>query len=114
MRTTEGTTGQRAELVEVYQYPAPADVPQPASWSGWGGESEDGAEDEGAPAAAESSVRAEYEHRLAEETRRSYEAGRERGRQEGRHEEREAQKGKRTLVYVRFEHRKRQADLPQK
>ena len=41
--------------------------------------------------AAEAELRAEFEQRLAEETRRSFEAGRERGRQEGRQAEREAQ-----------------------
>jgi flagellar assembly protein FliH len=92
LRTTEGTTGQRAELIEVFEYPASADAPQLASWSGWGGESDDGSEGEDAPLAAEAIVRAEYEHQLAEETRRSFEAGRERGRQEGHREERDAQK----------------------
>jgi flagellar assembly protein FliH len=38
----------------------------------------------------ESAASAEFEQRLAEETRRSFEAGRERGRQEGRQAEREA------------------------
>ncbi len=41
--------------------------------------------------AAEARLRAEFEQRLAEETRRSFEAGREQGRQEGRQAEREAQ-----------------------
>ena len=36
-------------------------------------------------------LRAEFEQRLAEETRKAFEAGRERGRQEGRQAEREAQ-----------------------
>lgn len=93
MRTKEGTIGQRTEQIEVFQYPAAADAPSLASWNGWGGGPEDAFAEDGAPQAAEGGVRAEYEHRLAEETRRSFEAGRERGRQEGRREEREAQKG---------------------
>lgn len=93
MQTREGTTGRRAEQIEVFQYPAPADAPPLAAWNGWGGESDGASDQEGAPQVAEATVRAEYEHRLAEETRRSFEAGRERGRQEGRREEREAQKG---------------------
>ena len=98
LRTTEGTTGQRAEKIEVFQYPALADAPPLVAWNGWGDEADDASPEEGAPQTAEIGMRSEYEHRLAEETRRSFEAGRERGRQEGRREEREAQKGAVTAV----------------
>jgi flagellar assembly protein FliH len=64
-------------------------------WNGWAEETEGSAPEEPAREHArsivEAGVRAEYEHRLAEETRRSFEAGRERGRQEGRQEEHAAQ-----------------------
>ena len=38
-------------------------------------------------------MRGEFEKRLAEETRKGFDAGRERGRQDGRQAEREAQAG---------------------
>jgi len=41
--------------------------------------------------AAEAGMRAEFDKRLAEETRKSFEGGRERGKQEGRQAERDAQ-----------------------
>jgi len=46
---------------------------------------------EASSGAAEGALRAEWEQRLAEETRKAFEGGRERGRQEGRQAEREAQ-----------------------
>jgi flagellar assembly protein FliH len=81
---------------EVFQYPAGTDASSLPVWEGWGtGEAVSGgaahpAYDHGR-AAAEAALRGEFDKRLAEETRRSFEAGRERGRQEGRQAEREAQ-----------------------
>jgi flagellar assembly protein FliH len=46
----------------------------------------------------EARLRAEFDQRLAEETRRSFEAGRERGRQEGRQAEHEAQAAAQALA----------------
>jgi flagellar assembly protein FliH len=87
---------QTGELgrIEVFEYPAgPAEVSSPA-WGGWAAAEEAGREDP-LPAAAkettDSAARAEFERNLAEEARRSFEAGRERGRQEGQQAEREAQ-----------------------
>jgi flagellar assembly protein FliH len=80
-----------ARRVVPFEYPACADARSEPAWLGWG--LEDGAQ----PASAGSNVepgpelRAEFERRLAEESRRAFEAGRERGRQEGRAMEREAQ-----------------------
>jgi flagellar assembly protein FliH len=56
--------------------------------------------------AIEPAERAEFERRLAEETRRSFEAGREKGRQEGRQAERESQAA---AAGAAEERRKRQA-----
>jgi flagellar assembly protein FliH len=89
------TIEHRPEQIEAFQYPAVEDTAPAAAWNGWGADADDAAEeDNGQPAqsAVETRVRAEYERRLTEETRRSFEAGRERGRQEGHHEERDAQK----------------------
>jgi flagellar assembly protein FliH len=80
--------------IEVFEYPAGPDAPFPA-WSGWEPAAEK-AHDAACRAsdapreAAEARLRAEFEQRLAEETRRSFEAGCERGRAEGRQAEREA------------------------
>src|ERR1035437_3583377 len=84
--------------IEVYEYPRGADSPLPA-WDGWASAKASGAEPdrnaghahEAAHHADESKLRAEFEQRIAEETRRSFEAGRERGQIEGRQSEREAQ-----------------------
>jgi flagellar assembly protein FliH len=78
--------------IEVFEYPAGPDSPLPA-WAGWAPAEEarvaaDG--DEAAHGAAVARVRTELEQRLAEETRRSFEAGRERGRIEGRQSESES------------------------
>jgi flagellar assembly protein FliH len=91
--TMSGTSGQ----FEVFRYPVDPDAPAFPMWEGWGGnagssssDSEQPAHDHGR-AAAEAGMRTEFELRLADETRKSFEAGRERGRPEGRQIEREAQ-----------------------
>lgn len=91
--TTSGASGQ----FEVFRYPVDPDAPAHPIWEGWGGnaesssnEDEKSAHDHG-KAAVEAAARAEFELRLGEETRKSFEVGRERGRAEGRHGERETQ-----------------------
>jgi flagellar assembly protein FliH len=81
---------------EVFQYPAGPDAPGLPLWEGWedpAGEAvpdAQAAHDQGRAAAA-AALRAEFDKRLAEEVRKSFEAGRERGRQEGQLAERGAQ-----------------------
>jgi flagellar assembly protein FliH len=101
--------------IEAYEYPAGPNSPLPA-WDGWaaalleaapvqeGSAAEQDLEASGA--AVDIGLGTEFEQRLAEETRRSFEAGRERGRQEGRQVEREAQG---TAAAVAEQGRKRQA-----
>ena len=78
--------------VEVFQYPACPGAPAPV-WNGW----EEAGDDEGRGISnrlrspEDTGDGATTEERLAEESKRSFEAGRERGRQEGRLLEREAQ-----------------------
>ena len=95
-QTYPATRSSGSGPIEVFEYPAGPDSPFP-SWDGWAG-----AEEVPAPAteehvrervrgSVEAGLRAEFEQRLAEETRRSFEAGRERGRLEGRESERQAQ-----------------------
>jgi flagellar assembly protein FliH len=78
--------------IEVYEYPAGPDAPQLPEWCGWA-EVEDAAartsSRPGGEAGGKARLPAEFEARLAEESRRSFEAGRERGRQEGSQAERE-------------------------
>ncbi|MGD0858190.1 MAG: FliH/SctL family protein [Terracidiphilus sp.] len=84
-----------AGRVEVFEYPAGPDAPRLPAWEGWAMESAAGTP--GEPArdyahrAIDAGVRTEFDQRLAGETRRSFEAGREQGRMEGGQTEREAQ-----------------------
>ena len=80
--------------VERFEYPASPHAPSSPDWQGWtdaesGLHDEHGREPMRTP--KEAAANAEFEKRLAEETRRSFEAGRERGRQEGRQTERDTQ-----------------------
>jgi flagellar assembly protein FliH len=83
--------------IELFEYPPGANAPPLPAWVGWagGGEPASQASDplagDGGAGAIELRLRSEFDRRLVEETRRSFEAGRERGRQEGREAEREGQ-----------------------
>jgi flagellar assembly protein FliH len=79
--------------IEVFEYRAGPEPPPPA-WDGWAPAEEPIAAegDEAKHGAIEARVRTEFEQRLAEEARRSFEAGRERGRIEGRQSESESRK----------------------
>ncbi len=79
----------------LFEYP---DTPRAVSapdWQGWIATTDPELPEEQVHAPVntpnERAVNAEFEQRLAEETRRSFEAGRERGRQEGRQAEQETQ-----------------------
>jgi flagellar assembly protein FliH len=86
---------EAAGEIELFEYPVCADAPPLPAWNGWEEATEAAAPTEPARARAKSpaapETKAEFDERLAEETRRSFEAARERGRQEGRQAEREAQ-----------------------
>lgn len=98
-----GEQTERAYIIEPFDYPAGPDPEPMLAWGAWSETASDGASSDAANpaesvAAAPSTqelhaVIAEHEQRLAEETRRSFEAGREQGRQEGRAAEHEAQAG---------------------
>jgi flagellar assembly protein FliH len=79
--------------VEVFDYPACPGAPPLPVWDGWIEAQESGAANEPAQEGARNAraPNTAFDERLAEETRRSFEAGRERGREEGRQAEREAQ-----------------------
>jgi flagellar assembly protein FliH len=95
MEATEQLDGE--DRWEVYQYPGDSDEtawPAGDSWLGadsmeTAGRSRD--ERHNPATGIESELRMEFDRRLAEETRRSFEAGRERGRMEGRQAEGESQ-----------------------
>jgi flagellar assembly protein FliH len=81
--------------IEMFEYAADPNAPPLPEWVSWAGETTAGlseatarGQSKGALGAA---ALAEFEPRLAEETRRSFEAGRERGRTEGSQAERDAQ-----------------------
>jgi flagellar assembly protein FliH len=85
-------TSRRIEVFEYQSDPSASALP---TWDGWEvGDADSVSEKharERAPGAAEAKAHVELEQRLAEETRRSFEAGREQGRLEGRQAERVAQ-----------------------
>jgi flagellar assembly protein FliH len=98
--------------IEVFEYPASPDAPPLPAWHGFteAGETASQASEASAADAKGSAIEArlhsEFELQMAEETRRSFEAGRERGRQEGRHAEREAQEAAQAAAE---QHRRQQA-----
>jgi flagellar assembly protein FliH len=81
--------------IELFEYPAGLYASSTPDWRGWAEETEPGLVEErvhergGTPKGV--ATNAEFEKRLAEETRRSFETGRENGREEGRQTERDAQ-----------------------
>jgi flagellar assembly protein FliH len=84
-------TGTRR--IETFQYLDDPNAPAESAWKGW---EEPAAPQQvrgqdGGTASFEAGLRAQFDKRLAEETRRSFEAGRERGRIEGQQAEREGQ-----------------------
>ena len=91
MSTTQKTTGP--ERIQLFAYPASPQAPSTPDWKGWGESGLAGDPDDQDSASAgpqnDSETRAEFEKRLADEVRRSFEAGRERGRQEGQQTERD-------------------------
>jgi flagellar assembly protein FliH len=99
--------------LELFEYPGSSEEPCSQVWGTWAETEMMGKEEEckgrassGSFPAADGGQRAEFEQRLAEETRRSFEAGRERGRLEGRQAEHEAQGAGQTAA---AERRARQA-----
>ena len=93
LTTKKGKSGH----FEVFEYPAGVDAPSLAMWEGWDGADDADSKDPEQPAydhdkaAAEAAMRAGFDSRLAEESRKAFEAGREKGRLEGRQVERDAQ-----------------------
>ena len=84
---------QGATVLERFEYPACDDAPSFPEWNGWVEADEDAAPElaDGPVRQQANATNADWEQRLAEETRRAFESGRERGREEGRREERDAQ-----------------------
>jgi len=85
--------GGGSRTVESFEYLVCSKASQLPAWDGWVETGEDSeAEPPEGPIGAEGRIAdVNFEERLAQETRRSFEAGRERGHEEGRSTEREAQ-----------------------
>jgi flagellar assembly protein FliH len=84
--------GDGTGRAEPFEYPASPHAPSTPGWQGWSEPAEHqlGEEHRQRPKTPkEIAANAEFDKRLADETRRSFEAGQERGRQEGRQAERE-------------------------
>ena len=91
-RTSQGSGGG-GRAVESFEYPACPNAASVPAWDGWVEAEEDSAAEplpEGAVRTGGRVASANFEERLAEETRQAFESGRERGREEGRRAEREA------------------------
>lgn len=97
-QTGSANEGSAVGRVEIFEYPVDPRAPVlPVSelWeevgNGEGSGAAGGAQRTVVPSVAEAGARGDFDKRLAEENRKSFEAGRELGRQEGRQAEREAQ-----------------------
>jgi flagellar assembly protein FliH len=91
-----GRGNHASARIELFEYPVCLDAPVPIAWNGWADEDKSvssGPAEAGGDGLCRSgeAAAAAFEQRLAEETRRFFEAGRERGRQEGQQAEREMQ-----------------------
>lgn len=95
-----GITG--STRIDTFEYVAGPNPPPLPEWVTWAGETAAKAPEDPRldhpQADSDAAVRAEFDRRLAEETRRSFEAGRERGRIEGSQAERDAQAPARVAV----------------
>ena len=79
--------------MESFEYHACPNAPPVLAWDGWAEAEEDSAEEplaNGTVRAGGRVASANFEERLAADTRQAFESGRERGREEGRRAEREA------------------------
>jgi flagellar assembly protein FliH len=82
---------RRADVVQIFDYPDLGDSAIP-DWELWGGGSDHAAASpESAETGPQPAHAAQFERRLAEETRRSFEAGRLQGLEQGRAQERASQ-----------------------
>ena len=98
--TETETKSGAAGRIQVYEYLGSADEEPVSLWEGLSAPEEkepqtapmeESDQPEVARRALEQRLRADFEHRLSEETKRAFEQGRERGRIEGQQAEREAQ-----------------------
>ena len=93
MQQARASQGSGGRAVESFEYPACPNAPRVPAWDGWVEAEEDPAEESSSDGGVRAGGRvasANFEERLAEETRQAFESGRERGREEGRRAEREA------------------------
>lgn len=102
-------------ILKNFEFPVCPDPPPEPAWDGWaetGKGPASGPQDRLRTAGKAGAQSEEFEERLAEETRRAFEAGRERGNEEGRRAEREAMAPVATAEAER--HRRQLADLVEK
>jgi flagellar assembly protein FliH len=100
LQQAESATSKGASRrIEAFEYPAGPDAPFLPEWNGWENAEDAAPKAPAAPfrdaafGAIDTRLRGEFEARLTEEKRRTFEAGREQGRQEGHKAEHEAQSG---------------------
>jgi len=107
-QTAPAVKNGAAGRIEAFQYLDDPNAPAEAAWVGWGESAapQAGAVQECGRGQVEAGLRSEFDQRLAEETRRAFDAGREKGRGEGRQAERETQS---QAITAENERRTRQA-----
>jgi flagellar biosynthesis/type III secretory pathway protein FliH len=97
LETGAGVQGGVYGHFEVFQYPSVPGAPPLSVYEGWEDVSASGSDDpalaarDRGRAAVEAAMRTEFDRLLGEETRKAFDAGREKGRVEGRSAEREGQ-----------------------
>lgn len=88
------TGGGTGGCIEIFEYPADPNAPRLADWDGRTAAAQPGSDapvKDSPNSISEVKVRAEFDQRLNEETRKAFEAGRARGRLDGQQAEHEAQ-----------------------
>ncbi len=90
---------------EIFEYPLSPGAPETIAWEGFAAEVGSGRQEANQNALADAARRdAVFEKRIAEETKRAFEAGLESGRQEGRKTERDAQAAAKAAFEARRVH----------
>ena len=97
MQTGSSKKNETSARVEVFRYQAGPEEEHLPEWASWGEEKSENPQEAAAavkevvPTVDEAALRVEFDRRLNDESRKAFDAGREKGRLEGRQAEHEAQ-----------------------
>jgi flagellar assembly protein FliH len=97
LQTGSNKKNETSARIEIFRYQAGADEAPLPEWTSWGEDKSENPSDslpaaakEVVPAVDEAALRVEFDRRMNDESRKAFDAGRERGRLEGRQTEHEA------------------------